>query len=162
MKQKSPVEVSFSSGASQNLFALLFTAPADGYAFGLDGLVLRTRDGTRWEIIRRRENTDGTIAPTICSPPPLSTAAYRPSANEARCFNPIRTTRTGGKPDSNSTPQFERHRIRQRRLGAGGRQSRARVAHGRRRQELEAPQDRCPIAGKDAHARHETTRRHHR
>jgi photosystem II stability/assembly factor-like uncharacterized protein len=60
VKQKSPVEVSFASGASQNLFALLFTSPADGYAFGLDGLVLRTRDGARWEILRRRENTDGT------------------------------------------------------------------------------------------------------
>ena len=45
VKQKSPVEVSFASGASQNLFALLFTAPTDGYAFGLDGLVLKTRDG---------------------------------------------------------------------------------------------------------------------
>ena len=60
VKQKSPVEVSFSSGSSQNLFALLFTSPADGYAFGLDGLVLRTRDAIRWEILRRRENTDGT------------------------------------------------------------------------------------------------------
>ena len=60
VKQKSPAEVSFSSGSSQNLFALLFTSPADGYAFGLDGLVLRTRDAVRWEILRRRENTDGT------------------------------------------------------------------------------------------------------
>ena len=41
VKQKSPVEVSFDSGASQNLFALLFTAPGNGYAFGLDGLVLK-------------------------------------------------------------------------------------------------------------------------
>lgn len=59
VKQKSPVEVSFSSGASQNLFALLFTAPAEGYAFGLDGLVLQTRDGARWEVLRRRENSAG-------------------------------------------------------------------------------------------------------
>jgi len=57
VKQKSPVEVSFSSGASQNLFALLFTAPTEGYAFGLDGLVLKTRDGSRWKIIRQREST---------------------------------------------------------------------------------------------------------
>jgi photosystem II stability/assembly factor-like uncharacterized protein len=60
LKQKSPVEVSFASGASQSLFALLFTAPTDGYAFGLDGVVLKTIDGTRWEIIRQRENTNGT------------------------------------------------------------------------------------------------------
>jgi photosystem II stability/assembly factor-like uncharacterized protein len=58
VKQKSPVEVSFSSGASQNLFALLFTAPTEGYAFGLDGLVLKTRDGSRWEIIRQRESAN--------------------------------------------------------------------------------------------------------
>ena len=62
MKQKSPVEVSFDSGASQNLFALLFTAPTHGYAFGLDGLVLKTGDGTRWEIVRQRDNTNGTNA----------------------------------------------------------------------------------------------------
>ena len=62
VKQKSPVEVSFDSGASQNLFALLFTAPTHGYAFGLDGLVLKTNDGTRWEIARRRENSNGTNA----------------------------------------------------------------------------------------------------
>lgn len=58
LKQKSPVEISFSSGASQNLFALLFTAPTKGYAFGLDGLVLKTVDGARWEIARQHENTD--------------------------------------------------------------------------------------------------------
>ena len=62
VKQKSPVEVSFDSGASQNLFALLFTAPTNGYAFGLDGLVLKTDNGTRWKIVRQRENSDGTEA----------------------------------------------------------------------------------------------------
>jgi photosystem II stability/assembly factor-like uncharacterized protein len=62
VKQKSPVEVSFDSGASQNLFALLFTAPNNGYAFGLDGLLLNTTDGSRWEIVRQRENSDGTNA----------------------------------------------------------------------------------------------------
>jgi photosystem II stability/assembly factor-like uncharacterized protein len=62
VKQKSPVEVSFDSGASQNLFALLFTAPGNGYAFGLDGVVLSTTDGSRWEIVRQRENSDGTEA----------------------------------------------------------------------------------------------------
>jgi photosystem II stability/assembly factor-like uncharacterized protein len=59
VKQKSPVEVSFSSGASQNLFALLFTAPTEGYAFGLDGLALKTRDGSRWDIIRQRDSANG-------------------------------------------------------------------------------------------------------
>ena len=53
-KQKSPVEVSFSSGESRNLFALLFPKPQTGYAFGLDGVVLKTLDGARWEIVRRR------------------------------------------------------------------------------------------------------------
>src|SRR3990170_5045713 len=60
VKQKSPVEVSFDSGASQSLFALLFTAPTNGYAFGLDGLVLKTDDGARWEIVRQREPSNGT------------------------------------------------------------------------------------------------------
>ena len=60
VKQKSPVEVPFDSGASQNLFALLFTAPNSGYAFGLDGLVLKTTDGSHWDIVRQRENSDGT------------------------------------------------------------------------------------------------------
>jgi photosystem II stability/assembly factor-like uncharacterized protein len=59
VKQKSPVEVSFDSGASQNLFSLLFTAPGNGYAFGLDGLVLNTKDGSRWNVVRQRENSEG-------------------------------------------------------------------------------------------------------
>jgi hypothetical protein len=54
------VEVSFASGASQNLFALLLKSPKEGYAFGLDGLVLRTRDAARWEILRRRDGAQGT------------------------------------------------------------------------------------------------------
>lgn len=54
VKQKSPVEVSFDSGASQSLFALQFTAPTHGYAFGLDGVVLETRDGILWQIVRQR------------------------------------------------------------------------------------------------------------
>ena len=60
-KQKSPVEVSFSSGESRNLFALLFTQPRTGYAFGLDGVVLKTRDGTRWEIIRQRNDRNSPV-----------------------------------------------------------------------------------------------------
>ena len=53
VKQRSPVEVSFSSGESRNLFALLFNGIESGYAFGLDGLVLKTRGGNTWEIIRQ-------------------------------------------------------------------------------------------------------------
>jgi len=53
VKQRSPVEVSFSSGESRNLFALLFDGVDSGYAFGLDGLILKTRGGNTWEIIRQ-------------------------------------------------------------------------------------------------------------
>jgi len=52
-KQKSPIEVSFASGESRNLFALLFGAPQFAYAFGLDGVILRTADGSRWEVARQ-------------------------------------------------------------------------------------------------------------
>ena len=58
-KQPSPIEVSFASGASQNLFALLFPSPSLGYAFGLDGVVLKTGNGNGWKIARRPENTNG-------------------------------------------------------------------------------------------------------
>ena len=62
-KQKSPIEVSFSSGESRNLFALLFTAPEKGFAFGLDGLVLKTRNGITWDIVRQRtDNSSATGA----------------------------------------------------------------------------------------------------
>lgn len=53
VKQKSPVEVSFSSGESRNLFALLFNGVESGYAFGLDGLVLKTRGVNTWEVVRQ-------------------------------------------------------------------------------------------------------------
>lgn len=58
-KQKSPVEVPFASGESRNLFALLFPKPPMGYAFGLDGLVLKSSDGARWEILRQRGDGGG-------------------------------------------------------------------------------------------------------
>jgi photosystem II stability/assembly factor-like uncharacterized protein len=58
LKQRSPVEVSFASGESRNLFALLFTEPEKGWAFGLDGVILRTRGGSVWEIVRQREKTN--------------------------------------------------------------------------------------------------------
>ena len=57
-KQKSPVEVSFASGESGNLFALLVTEPEKGWAFGLDGVILETRGGSRWEIVRQQEKTN--------------------------------------------------------------------------------------------------------
>jgi photosystem II stability/assembly factor-like uncharacterized protein len=60
-KQKSPVEVSFSSGESRNLFALIFPKPQTGFAFGLDGVVLKTLDGASWQIVRRRADA---ISPT--------------------------------------------------------------------------------------------------
>jgi photosystem II stability/assembly factor-like uncharacterized protein len=57
-KQKSPVEVTFSSGESRNLFALLFPKSETGYAFGLDGLVLQTRGGKEWQVIRQRSELE--------------------------------------------------------------------------------------------------------
>jgi photosystem II stability/assembly factor-like uncharacterized protein len=57
-KQKSPVEVSFVSGESRNLFALLFPQPENGWAFGLDGVVLKTSGGSRWEIVRQKKAGD--------------------------------------------------------------------------------------------------------
>jgi photosystem II stability/assembly factor-like uncharacterized protein len=59
-KQKSPVEVSFVSGESRNLFALLVREP--GWAFGLDGVVLKTRKGSRWEIVRQKKKNDNSTA----------------------------------------------------------------------------------------------------
>lgn len=53
LKQKSPVEVSFASGESRNLFALHFNRADSGYAVGLDGLVLQTRAGNGWEVVRQ-------------------------------------------------------------------------------------------------------------
>jgi photosystem II stability/assembly factor-like uncharacterized protein len=58
-KQQSPVEVSFASGESRNLFALLFTEPDKGWAFGLDGVILSTQNGSRWEVVHRNGDTAG-------------------------------------------------------------------------------------------------------
>ncbi len=57
MKQKSPVEVSFVSGESRNLFGLLFPDSKGGWAFGLDGVILKTQDGERWEITHKNGAT---------------------------------------------------------------------------------------------------------
>jgi photosystem II stability/assembly factor-like uncharacterized protein len=61
-KQKSPVEVSFVSGESRNLFAFLLREPETGWAFGLDGVVLKTRKGSGWEIVRQRKENDSSAA----------------------------------------------------------------------------------------------------
>jgi photosystem II stability/assembly factor-like uncharacterized protein len=48
-KQNSPVEVPFISGASRNLFRLLVSNSQELWAFGLDGVVLTSKDGEKWE-----------------------------------------------------------------------------------------------------------------
>jgi photosystem II stability/assembly factor-like uncharacterized protein len=52
-KQKSPIEVSLISGESRNLFRLLFGDANDAWAFGLDGAIVKTRDGERWELVTK-------------------------------------------------------------------------------------------------------------
>lgn len=59
-KQKSPIEVSFVSGESRNLFRLLFPNSRAGWAFGLDSVILQTRNGERWEVT----NSNGSRPPT--------------------------------------------------------------------------------------------------
>jgi len=60
-KQKSPIEVSPVSGESRNLFRLLFGDTRGGWAFGLDGAILKTRLGNRWELA----SPDGAVPPTM-------------------------------------------------------------------------------------------------
>ncbi|MBI4527338.1 MAG: hypothetical protein HY695_26385 [Deltaproteobacteria bacterium] len=50
IKQKSPIEVAFASGESRNLFGLIFPDSREGWAFGLDGVILKTRNGEEWHI----------------------------------------------------------------------------------------------------------------
>ena len=64
IKQKSPVEVSFVSGESRNLFAVIFPEPENGWAFGLDGVVLKIRDGSRWEVVRQKEKNSSSPGAT--------------------------------------------------------------------------------------------------
>lgn len=61
IKQKSPVEVSFVSGESRNLFSLFFPDSKAGWAFGLDGVVLKTQDGGRWQIAHKNGATPGYV-----------------------------------------------------------------------------------------------------
>lgn len=51
IKQKSPIEVSFVSGESRNLFGLIFPDSKGGWAFGLDGVILKTQTGDQWSVI---------------------------------------------------------------------------------------------------------------
>ncbi len=63
LRQKSPIEVSFVSGESRNLFRLLFPDSAHGWAFGLDGVILETRNGKNWETIRQDGASSGALQP---------------------------------------------------------------------------------------------------
>ncbi len=49
-KQNSPIEVPFISGASRNLFRLLLSDSHGSWAFGLDGVILTSQDGQKWEV----------------------------------------------------------------------------------------------------------------
>lgn len=65
IKQQSPIEVSFASGESRNLFRLLVSS-SDGrrtgaWAFGLDGVILEARDGGRWEIAHKNGVTNPAV-----------------------------------------------------------------------------------------------------
>jgi len=53
LKQKSPIEVDFVSGESRNLFDLIFPDSKAGWAFGLDGVILRTQTGDQWTVINQ-------------------------------------------------------------------------------------------------------------
>lgn len=57
VKQKSPVEVTFVSGESRNLFGLLFPNSKVGWAFGLDGVILKTQNGEQWEIAHKNDTS---------------------------------------------------------------------------------------------------------
>ncbi len=50
LKQQSPIEVSFVSGESRNLFRLLFQDSNGGLAFGLDGVILASHKGEQWQV----------------------------------------------------------------------------------------------------------------
>lgn len=51
-KQTSPIEVAFASGENRNLFALLFPDRTSGFAFGLDGVILKGVGGANWQVVR--------------------------------------------------------------------------------------------------------------
>jgi photosystem II stability/assembly factor-like uncharacterized protein len=50
VKQTSPIEVPLVSGESRNLFRLLLPHSKSAWAFGLDGVILSSDDGTQWRV----------------------------------------------------------------------------------------------------------------
>lgn len=60
-KQHSPIEVSFVSGESRNLFRLLIVDSQPGWAFGLDGVILKTSNGESWKL--QQPNGTGPLPP---------------------------------------------------------------------------------------------------
>ena len=57
-KQNSPVEVAFTSGTSRNLFRLLSNAQ-ELWAFGLDGVILTSKDGVKWTTAAMADSSSG-------------------------------------------------------------------------------------------------------
>ncbi len=65
VKQKSPIEVSFIGGENRNLFRLLSLRSETGggkllksWAFGLDGVILRSREGEHWEVVHKNGSSN--------------------------------------------------------------------------------------------------------
>lgn len=62
-KENSPIEVSFISGENRNFFRLLLARAnggslLNGWAFGLDGVIVGTKNGSHWEIVHRNGGTN--------------------------------------------------------------------------------------------------------
>ena len=112
LKQKSPVEVSFSSGESHNLFALLFPKPHTATPLASTDSCSRTRDGTRWEILRQRSDVNRATGANHLFAAAAFGEGCRPSVNGARCFKRMRIPTTGSRRGRAFPVQFERHRIR--------------------------------------------------
>jgi len=76
IKQQSPIEVSFASGESRNLFRLLVSSLNGGktaaWAFGLDGVILEAR-GSRWEIAHK----DGVTNPAVTANHLFAAASFK-------------------------------------------------------------------------------------
>jgi len=61
IKQKSPIEVTFVSGESRNLFGVIFPDSKAGWAFGLDGVILKTQTGDQWRVINPNGARSGSV-----------------------------------------------------------------------------------------------------
>jgi photosystem II stability/assembly factor-like uncharacterized protein len=55
VKQASTIEVPLVSGESRNLFRLLLSGSNSAWAFGLDGVILATDNGTQWRVANPRD-----------------------------------------------------------------------------------------------------------